>query len=332
MQFFALIVSLLAPKALPCDSYNNHNSMKGRNSMTLNESKRHDINSKESSPAFRISSFVANTWMAAWRRFSSNDPFTYENGLPVVESQEDLDSLEAALLRLFPTSPISNHMCHDAPTQLVHVKQGELWDCGIACVQMVMMWIRTDGCCESRETMLQVIGTESIWSIDLIYLLATIIQKDEAAFMLCSNTFGVDQRHRALGYYQRAFHQDEVRVNQRFQEAARSGWPVLCLKYLSLAQVVRLISREDCIAIVLLDNSILRKRVGSTYAGHYVILCGISFQPEHLARVDGTMSKYCMVIKNPAISEETSYICPSGFEEAWRATGTDEDILFVTKR
>jgi Guanylylate cyclase len=236
---------------------------------------------------------------------------------------------------LFPSQQVSPQWCHDAPTTLPHVKQSELWDCGIACLQMIMAWIRPDRITTIRQSMLLAVGTESIWSIDLIYLLATMLHEDEASFLLCSKTLGVDARHGALRYYQKAFSEDEVRLSQRFQEAARLHWPVLCLQHISMTQVLRLISRSDCVAIVLLDNSILRQKVGATtYAGHYVLLCGISYENQHLCQVDKNEphSDYCMVIKNPAKADETSYISPSRFEEAWRATGTDDDVLFVVKR
>jgi Guanylylate cyclase len=292
----------------------------------------------EEKSSSRIASFLSNAWLSVTGQLPPEDGgcedeiIDDEDCLADSTSAQDIASLEDALRQfLFPTKQVARQFCLDAPTNLVHVKQKDLWDCGIACLQMVMAWLRPDGA-ESREWMLRTVGTESIWSIDLMYLLSTMIEEEDASYLLCSKTMGVDESHLALGYYQKAFSRDEVRVRKRFDQAACSGWPLLCIEHLGLAQVVRLVSRDDCIAIVLLDNSILRQRVGATYAGHYVILCGISFEQEHLKHADGKKSLYCMVIKNPARLAETTYVSPSRFEEAWRATGTDDDILFVAKK
>ena len=291
----------------------------------------------EENSSSRIASFLSNAWLSVTGTLPPTDTCREDeiiddkDCLTDSTSAQDLVSLEDAIRQLFPTKQVALQFCLDAPTNLVHVKQMDLWDCGIACLQMVMAWLRPDGA-ESREWMLQTVGTESIWSIDLMYLLSTMIEQEDATYLLCSKNMGVDESHLALGYYQKAFSRDEVRVRQRFDQAACSGWPLLCIRHLGLAQVVRLVSRDDCIAIVLLDNSILRQRVGATYAGHYVILCGISFEPQHLKHADGEKASYCMVIKNPARLAETTYVSPSRFEKAWRATGTDDDILFVAKK
>ena len=284
-----------------------------------------------------VSFLMSSAWMIVTRRLSPDETCMACDGngenqvfLEDSTTKQDLASLDNALLQLFFTKKVSPQFCLHTPTNLIHVRQGEQWDCGITCIQMAMAWLRPDGH-ESREWMLKTIGTESIWSIDLIYLLSKLLKKEEASYLLSSKTLGVDETHGVLGYYKKAFSQDEVRVRQRFEEARRAGLPLLCLKHLSLSQVIRLVSRDDCIAIVLLDNSILRQRVGATYAGHYVILSGISFQRNHLNLADVKRLRFCMVIKNPARSATTTYVRPSLFEAAWRANGTDDDILFVTK-
>jgi hypothetical protein len=157
---------------------------------------------------------------------------------------------------------------------------------------------------------------------------------------------------------------------------------------------------EDCVAITLLDNHILCQRVignkvipprdchdhendkpnlenttnrlgdgtskdtviedGSSYAGHYVILCGISRNPHHLKEAqdweddirsvtnrlqqlstigDDANGMYhieedfCFVLSNPAPSTPAPFmfITPHRLEASWRAKGTDEDIIFIRK-
>ena len=293
--------------------------------------------SQESRKPSIVSSLMSSAWKLVKRRLSSDETCMVCDGdggnqdsFEDSTTNQDLALLDDALIQLFFTKKVSPQLCLHAPTNIIHVRQSEQWDCGITCIQMAMTWLRPGGH-ESREWMLQTVGTESVWSIDLMYLLSKLLKIGEASYLLCSKTLGVDETHGVLGYYKKAFSQDEVRVRLRFDEARRAGWPLLCLKHLSLSQVIRLVSRDDCIAIVLLDNSILRQRVGSTYAGHYVVLSGISFQRKHLNLADEKRLLYCMVIKNPARSAATTYVRPSLFEAAWRANGTDDDILFVTK-
>lgn len=238
-----------------------------------------------------------------------------------------------------------------------------------------------------RDWMLQTVGTESVWTIDLVLLLEKLIRLHEAgtiSYLFCSTNMGVNISYNGLGYYQNAFQRDEVRVKQRFTESRTMGLPTLCVHHLGLKEVVDVVSNENCVAIVLLDNYILLRKGRSsgqshgvesnlsqgnnqnlpqgrdekdphatgkkqqttledddalnldTYAGHYVVLCGISFNPVDVALAEKndderSENDYCMVIKNPATCNEVDYITPGLFERSWRATGTDEDLVFVAK-
>mmetsp|Transcript_18504 Transcript_18504/g.38353 ORF Transcript_18504/g.38353 Transcript_18504/m.38353 type:complete len:567 (-) Transcript_18504:49-1749(-) len=77
--------------------------------------------------------------------------------------------------------------------------------------------------------------------------------------------------------------------------------------------------------------------INSSYAGHYVILCGVSRDQKHLREARNRLpddgddeSNYCMVLKNPGIWKETEYVTPARFEKSWRANGTDEDVVFIS--
>lgn len=121
---------------------------------------------------------------------------------------------------------------------------------------------------------------------------------------------------------------------------------MLELDHLSLDQVIDLISHEDTVAIVLLDNSILSKKSFSdssniddcaeSFTGHYVILCGICFEQEKIKIAKeqendsfDNESEYCMVIVNPGNDQAMEYIMPSHLDRSWRAKGTDQDIIFL---
>ena len=112
----------------------------------------------------------------------------------------------------------------------------------------------------------------------------------------------------------------------------------MCEARIGLDLLVDVIAREECIAMVLIDNAVL-KRSGGDYAGHYVLLVGISTDTEDIAQAEACCGKeedppstpYCLVVKNPNWPESITFVTPTRFEEAWRANGTDEDVILIAK-
>lgn len=191
--------------------------------------------------------------------------------------------------------------------------------------------------------------------------------QQEASYLFSSNTLQVNETLGDIGYYRAAFLEDQRRVRKHFGEIKRRQLPTVLQRCLALEQIVALVQEPGCIAICLVDNVVLLAHddnkndvnndkntggmvgttagnhvgtqqqlhlhgVDDTYAGHYILLQGISYQDDHLQQSGGTSvdSGYCFVVKNPGCSG-TTYLSPDRFERAWRAEGTDEDILFVAK-
>jgi len=50
-----------------------------------------------------------------------------------------------------------------------HVRQKETWDCGIACVEMILQYAK--GKYGDRSNLISTVKTKSIWTIDLAFLL-----------------------------------------------------------------------------------------------------------------------------------------------------------------
>ena len=302
-------------------------------------------------------------------------------------STVDNDTLLQELQGTYDDQPLDGSDAKTRPhgiTTLVHVSQKETWDCGVACLQMVLRWLRdthkrngsdndNDNGSDStdpnslesleekeRQWMLDSIGTESIWSIDLVAMLRKVMLAEpttiQASYVLCSKVLEVDQDHHNLGYYQKAFRKDEIRVNDLFQEARQEEWPLLRTDHFPLDRLLTLLSRPDTVAIALVDSSILAGKEKRGYAGHYIVLVGTTTTATTVAKkspcnnhddddddavehqdnesnntiVDnGTR----IVAHNPARScrHALEYLTPEKFEKAWRAQGTDEDILFVRR-
>lgn len=163
------------------------------------------------------------------------------------------------------------------------------------------------------------------------------------SYLFCSTKFGVDESYSDLGYYKDAFPSDELRVENLFRIARKQKMPLLQTSRISLQALMDVTSKQGVVAIALLDNRILRSNaihIASSYSGHYVIICGVSRNDNDInnARMnspggnDGSATHdFCVAIKNPGNAEQVQFITPSIFEKAWRAKGTDEDVIFIAK-
>jgi Guanylylate cyclase len=238
-----------------------------------------------------------------------------------------------------------------------------------------------------REWILEQIATRSVWTVDLVYILDLMMQRPPQSMpmppeamqmnvLFGSNSLQVNESLHGMEYYTKNFEHDRHRVRHRFGAIRQSG-RIALLQHpskstrgggLPLAQVVRLIQQPDCVAIVLVDNSVLtcsiKVALASTenqqptepatsaaapYTGHFIIVTGTSRDLKHLKQASTTSTAsstnstaprgndddddddYCFVANNPGVDETVSYICPSLLERAWRAEGTDEDIIFLYK-
>ena len=256
----------------------------------------------------------------------------------------------------------------DTFTHIKHIRQSETWDCGIACLQMILRWLR---CTEDdylsamrgkidRAYLLNQVATQSIWTVDLIMLLegllkdnsittAEVLNHNTTSYLFCSQVWGVNTEHSTTGYYEQAFVADSARVNKLCEEMNRLNLPILCPYQLEFQQMINLISNRHCIAILLVDNHVLMQEAMATedsvngeqdtYMGHYVVVCGISTNPDHLVEsyameeiaMQEPTDPYCIAVANPGVSKPIMFVNPQRLERAWRANGTDCDVIFIAK-
>ena len=153
----------------------------------------------------------------------------------------------------------------------------------MACLLMVWLWLRNDESLETasdlskpreRNWVIERIGTKSIWTIDLFFLIHSIANEEylnafafiddkstlprgDFSYLFCSKNLKVDFEYNDYHYYQEEFQNDIDRVSRLFGRAYNDKLPLLCAPLLSVEVVVRIISQENCVAIVLLDNSFL---------------------------------------------------------------------------
>jgi len=249
----------------------------------------------------------------------------------------------------------STTMRQHGVTELKHVQQLSNWDCGVACLLMAVEWL-CDGASsshdvdEQRDWMLEQAGTQSIWTMDLVWILYCLKKQQRLKFLslpsfsylFCSQTLSVNEDLSDYSYYRDAFSQDRIRVQKRFAAVNELQLPVFQMSHLSIERVTDCIQRNNCIAIALVDNRLLLGKANQPYSGHYVVLAGISCNESHIEeakRKEGPSlfvlgeaeTKSCLVVQNPGSTESVSYFTLRHFERAWRAKGTDEDIVFIVK-
>lgn len=292
-----------------------------------------------------------------------------DNSIPLQANNERDEILDQALQELLGDEFVKNkfQQCLEnnqtdesfVRMRACHMHQQEVWDCGIACLLIILRWIRQDsiGNSESheeklstdeiqeRQYLLDAVGTQSIWTPDLVLQLDVLLkQEGRGRYLFCSKTFEVVKDYQQVGYYRAAFGSDEERVTRIFEQFATSdikSHMVRMEQGVPLPQILDAVCHPNCIALVLVDNAILsnsgKDSKGETsYIGHYVILCGIS-QNEEEINMARSLDKaeeatFCLVISNPAFYQPSlSFVLSSRFESARRAWGTDEDIIFLSE-
>ncbi|CAK4120293.1 unnamed protein product [Aphanomyces euteiches] len=98
-----------------------------------------------------------------------------------------------------------------------HVRQLADWDCGLACVEMVMRWIyrhlQEPLPRDIRKRIQSVIQSESIWTVDLAtYLVDEFDTTSSVDVWFASNVMHVNPVHQAHPFYHAEFAADVARV------------------------------------------------------------------------------------------------------------------------
>ncbi|KAL4421022.1 hypothetical protein ABPG77_008859 [Micractinium sp. CCAP 211/92] len=128
-----------------------------------------------------------------------------------------------------------------------HIQQAYNWDCGLACVLMVLRALGMRQC--HFGMLLDLCPTRSIWTIDLAHLLA----KCGAAVQMLTVTIGANQAYSGEQFYAETMKEDVRRVNALFQAAPDAGFSVQ-KRSLPLAQLRSLLLGGGCLLIALVDK------------------------------------------------------------------------------
>jgi len=136
---------------------------------------------------------------------------------------------------------------------------------------------------------MNLLGTRSVWTIDLAVLLRRVAGPN-LRFLFCTSALGAEDSHSELDMYRREFDDDAMRVNDLFSSAADLGVAYVQTS-LEGRDLARLLATGRVVLLVLLDVRLLRHQTStlaaalfqsggvaaagaSRYTGHYVIVCG----------------------------------------------------------
>ncbi|XP_078178920.1 guanylyl cyclase 1 isoform X1 [Carex rostrata] len=220
-----------------------------------------------------------------------------------------------------PDNSISSS-CRAYHVDVPHVRQMCNWDCGLACVLMVLRTLGIDS--YDITDLEEFCSTTSIWTVDLAYLL----HKFSVNFSFLTVTVGVNPSYSAQSFYQEQLEDDTGRVIDLFAKAIHAGISIQC-RTISVHDISLLLLSGRCIAIALVDKTKLHsswKDDGtgnyldgtSEYIGHYIVICGFDA---------GTND---FEIRDPASSRKYERVSMECLDEARKSFGTDEDILLVS--
>lgn len=131
-----------------------------------------------------------------------------------------------------------------------HVRQSYNWDCGLACVEMVLRAL--DVPCTAAHLREQA-STRSVWTIDLAFLLESY----GVATRYYTSQIGCNPEYETLGFYSARLRDDRARVEQLFNQAASAGSPRVEQAMLSRAELHAALLAGHTLAIVLLDRLLL---------------------------------------------------------------------------
>ncbi|XP_059666339.1 guanylyl cyclase 1 isoform X2 [Cornus florida] len=208
--------------------------------------------------------------------------------------------------------------------EVPHINQLQTWDCGLACVLMVLRTLGINNC--NIQELGDLCCTTSIWTVDLAYLL----QRFSVNFSYFTVTLGANPNFSVESFYKEQLPNDLVRVDMLFQKALEAGIDIQC-RSISGEDISLLILSGKYIAIALVDQFKLgRSWLGdvcvsdfsggsSGYTGHYVVICGYDAITDEFE------------IRDPASSRERECITSKCLQDARKSFGTDEDLLLVIK-
>jgi len=237
----------------------------------------------------------------------------------VVWTDDEVERLGYCLDQFALSRPTEVHPVDGMAVLVPKVVQEATWDCGLTCVHMALraLGMGADDC--SLTYLRTRLPCDSVWTIDLAYLLAEF--GVSAEYLTSTDPSSPDVNLKAFAkeeFYAECLDQDGARVQHMFRCADAEGIRVRKAT-LSLNEVCNLLRDEEHLIVVLINSKGLYADMpwteGSGFAGHYVLLVGVEDD--------------AFLVKDPARKEGCLLLPCDEIDRARRALGTDEDLLLV---
>ncbi|CAK4078395.1 unnamed protein product [Aphanomyces euteiches] len=210
-----------------------------------------------------------------------------------------------------------------------HVRQLADWDCGLACVEMVMRWIyrhlQEPLPRDIRKRIQSVIQSESIWTVDLAtYLVDEFDTTSSVDVWFASNVMHVNPVHQAHPFYHAEFAADVARVGPKYTAwQARGAVP----RHVPCSELMQRMKDRPSALIVLVDASRLTccvwgQRARQTgFQGHFIVVVDI-------VQEDGNVVVHYV----DSASDQHTRCRMDGhtFDVARCSPDTDEDLILVS--
>ncbi len=194
-------------------------------------------------------------------------------------------------------------------------KQENKNDCGPIALQMVLEYL---GESHSRDELMNLVDSDKsgvTWTLGLARAVAEIGFKTE----FYTTCLGFNPKNYELGYYQKEADYASL-SQQKIERLRREAYKLgvqMKERSLSLEELLSKISR-NCIPIILLDWSKIKGT--SEFIGHFVPIVGYDKENVYVHNQGFHNTQAFLPIKREL------------FEEARKAKGTDEDILYIHRK
>ncbi|KAJ2890776.1 hypothetical protein IWW38_003948 [Coemansia aciculifera] len=134
------------------------------------------------------------------------------------------------------------------------ILQHDSWDCGLACVCMVLRAFGYTTCTIAQLT--RHANTASVWTIDLVYLLHHFLPA--ADFTYYTKCLGINPEHTQHDFYREGMDDDEARVMRLFACARRDPALHVVQIVIPLIDLKRFLVHRQYVVILLVDNTLLK--------------------------------------------------------------------------
>ncbi|KAJ1723502.1 hypothetical protein LPJ53_002159 [Coemansia erecta] len=133
------------------------------------------------------------------------------------------------------------------------VLQQDSWDCGLACVCMILRAFGQATC--SISQLARQADTDSVWTIDLAVLIHRNVHADFTFYTQCA---GINPEYVSNDFYQGAIDEDEARVQRLFSRVLADQSVRVMELVIPLIDLERFLVHRQYVAILLVDKAVLK--------------------------------------------------------------------------